>query len=615
MIELRDPKKRLLLRMIAGFLAVTFLWYDIAWAGDFLNNDKESILKKLLPSSQERESASSFAPAYIQEQQAKHENVINQKQGVENMASLMTDALKRKDESISLQKKRSSPENTGGKMGYTLQDLDQSGNPRQLNVYVYGSGGRLEAINSYDISADPSSWKSGAKDIKTKDGDMILGSSRIIRPDEMPTSDKLISKTVYFGAEGSEKVDYVLEDFDDNEKAGKVTVYDYGSDGNGLDETRSYNVTGLDIDYASGSWKSNLTDDRLVRKIAYTGADDEERVRYILDNYLMSDAGHNSPANVTIYSYNDDNSINKSTTYGISGVDESAWLTEDEARLESFTAYEGAKDEEKIKYRLSDYVVTDGQNAPRQRSDYTYDDKKLRQIKTYNISGSAADAAIITGSGRLESESFFAGDENFERISYSYEMFDDTNTPQQRSDYIYEGRDLRSVEAYDITGLDLSSKNSVFTKSAYEGDSGEERITKTVRYDSGGIVSGQADYLYEVNSRGIYYTSSITDKTFSDTGEVISRTQTVNGIMFTGMGGVQTEDLNGNIRSQNVKTYYLENGVEKQGREEDIVYSDYVGQGMAGAEKITAYFYDTNGQKTPESYNEITNISFGIKGN
>ena len=87
MIEFRDPKKKLWLKAIASFLVVTFVWYDIAWAGDLFytygkpipsavdgpqkipepkvskvtnhdlldDNKKQSVAEKLLPTNRERE--------------------------------------------------------------------------------------------------------------------------------------------------------------------------------------------------------------------------------------------------------------------------------------------------------------------------------------------------------------------------------------------------------------------------------------------------------------------------------------------------------------------------------------------------------------------------------
>ena len=131
MIEFRDPKKRLWLKAIAWFLVVTFVWYDIAWAGDLFyryggrpaqaaldtnkkevtNYDvldysrKQSIAEKLLPSNRDREATGSFAPGYVQEGQAKHEDIIKIKQGAEDLGWMLDKAPKRQDAEIDLKKK------------------------------------------------------------------------------------------------------------------------------------------------------------------------------------------------------------------------------------------------------------------------------------------------------------------------------------------------------------------------------------------------------------------------------------------------------------------------------------------------------------------------------
>ena len=320
MIEYRDPKKNIWLKAITWFLVVTFLWYDIAWAGDLFYisnsfaatdtstpksspiinydllgyNKHNSSSNSLLPTSQEKEESNAFSPAYVQEQQAKHEDIIKQKQNTEDQTLMMKNAPKREDEDITLQKKRSSGSGGGGRLSYTIQDFGTNGLPRQLNVYVYGRDGRLTDINTYDISKDGGLWKSGTQEIKDKNGDNLFGSYKQLNPDAVPVGDALISKTVYSGSKGNEKIDYILSDFDVNNVATSVTESNYASAGN-LDKTQTYNITNLGLDFTTEDWRGKLSDNRLTQTAVYTGSAGNEQVSYVLDTYLVSDFGTNDP--------------------------------------------------------------------------------------------------------------------------------------------------------------------------------------------------------------------------------------------------------------------------------------------------------------------------------
>ncbi|MFA6142989.1 MAG: hypothetical protein WC738_06845, partial [Candidatus Omnitrophota bacterium] len=211
MIEYYDPHKRFWLRAIACLLVVSFLWYDIAWAGDLfymapkatatvavdaagkaasekevtnydlISYDKrQSVINKLLPSNKDREQSNSFAPAYVQEQQQKHEDVIRVKQDAEDLSWMLRNPVKRQDEEIKLQKKKSTSEDqgTGEPVQYTLDDFDEEGQPGELNVYEYNADGSLKRVVTYDIrEKDVSVWMKDAKEIKTKkDGEFLFGS-------------------------------------------------------------------------------------------------------------------------------------------------------------------------------------------------------------------------------------------------------------------------------------------------------------------------------------------------------------------------------------------------------------------------------------------------------
>ena len=313
MIEYYSPHKKIWIKTIASLLVVTFIWYDIAWAGDLFymtarpagsvvqnmpkevtNYDqlsydqKESIARKLMPTSQEAEQTGKFAPGYVQEQQQKHEDIIKQKQDTEDLLWSMQNALRKKleageEDEWEMQRKRGSGQaGEGMPIGYTLTDWDQpwanaGSRPGQINVYKY-DGKVLKEVVSYDLSGlDTGGFQSGAKEIETKEGDKIFGSYNT--PDMLLlTPDRILSKTIYFGAASSEQIAYILSGYREDNKPSKITVYDYGKvGGDSLDETRTYDLEGLNFDYENcnesslSGWKPSLTKDRLVNTSAYEG--------------------------------------------------------------------------------------------------------------------------------------------------------------------------------------------------------------------------------------------------------------------------------------------------------------------------------------------------------
>ncbi|MBU0605409.1 MAG: hypothetical protein KKH77_03885, partial [Candidatus Omnitrophica bacterium] len=343
MIEYYGSKK-LSTKVIASLLVVSFLWYDIAWAGDLFyyniepnkvsvvpqipaevthydllsSNKNKSVAPGLLPTSQDKEQSNKFAPAYIQDQQEKHEGIIRQKQDTEDLMLTFDQDLRNKinkpeEEGLELKKKRSSPEANLGPGGiyYTLEDYDQGGKPGQINVYKYegdnARSGKLLEIISYDVSGlETNPFVGSVKEIKTDDGNSFMGSYSQVPSTDGLNESTIISRTVYSGAtKGKERIDYILSGYDEDDIPGEVTIYDYSRvSGSSLDETRTYNTKMIELDYSNSSFKNQLTEDRMIRLSVYTGADKKEKVSYVLDTYVIGDEdGKNAPHQVVIYDY------------------------------------------------------------------------------------------------------------------------------------------------------------------------------------------------------------------------------------------------------------------------------------------------------------------------
>ncbi|MCX5678587.1 MAG: hypothetical protein NTY76_05700 [Candidatus Omnitrophica bacterium] len=666
MIEYYGNKK-LWMKAIAVLLVVSFVWYDIAWAGDLFyyniapkspvvpvknlvdvtnydllsNNKSKSIVPGLLPTNQEKEESNKFAPAYIQDQEEKHEGIIRQKQDTEDLLSNIDQDLKNKinkpgEDDLELKKKRSNPEgkNAGG-IYYTLEDYNSAGRPGQINVYKYAGDdarhGKLLEIVSYDLSKlDTNPFTSAAKEIKTDSGDSFMGSYTKVGAMTSLIDSMIISRTVYAGNKSEERIDYILSAYDEKNVANEVTIYDYNHvAGPSLDETRTYNITASQNDYSTSDWKNNLTEDKLTRLTVYTGTDKKENISYSIDTFLIDEDGKNTPHQIVIYDRNKNpgEALDEVRTYEIDGFSigdlrdktESSLKEmnlEDPSKLVSVSVYQGEKDKEKIAYILSDYF-DDTQSGlgyrPWTRTDYTYDGKKLTKTEAYDISDTGDSTS--RGTGKLNETVFYTGEANHERMSYSYTLYDANNAPQLRIDHDYDGRTLRSTKTYAIAGLSLDSTTSLQDESIYSGKAGREQISRALSYYPDGKILKETLYTYNENTRGISYVSHIAEKTYDDKGMVVERIETEKDLNYTRYD-IAAEDANGNIRHENIKTYSLFQGVERLDREEDVNYSGYKAKLRAGFEARTTYAIDeTTGERTEILYQEVTNELFNPKGN
>lgn len=286
--------KRICFKAISSFVAFVFIVQQVTYGYGYAtpvppvpapiqvtNHDSISYETKLTSAGKllsgkndEKEQNNSFAPSYVLSQEKTHEDIIGIKQTAEDLI-YKVGAKPQEDTGIVLQKKQSSG-GGGGTIQYTLANFDSSGKADQINVYHYANGtsGALKEIISYDISkVDSGAWQSQSKTIKDTKGNDFVGSYTHI-DDTSFTPQSIISKTVYSGAQGGEKIDYILSNYDDTGAPGKAAVYNYTNDT--LTESVSYNIYGLNIDFTQETWKNNLTDDRLESKTEYTGAAKEE---------------------------------------------------------------------------------------------------------------------------------------------------------------------------------------------------------------------------------------------------------------------------------------------------------------------------------------------------
>ncbi|MFA5146585.1 MAG: hypothetical protein WC515_04350, partial [Candidatus Omnitrophota bacterium] len=333
MIEYYSPHKKIWLKLIAGTLIVTFVWYDIAWAGDLFyyprpipvataapavtggkmaptsavpdekvasgkekerevtNYDllyydkRKSAAEKLLPTYQEKEQSQKFAPGYIQEQQQKHEDIIKQKQDGEDLLWQLRDDLKKKlqvekEEDLELQKKQGGSGGRGGEGGegddadYSLTDPDVLDTPHNLNNYNYEGQRNLNSVDKYDVTRmDIEKWMNGAERRTDEMGvDYWIGWS-----DQGDAGDgRKIQEVIYFGEGEGRKIDHLLTGYVLNEATQEYEAkyrIDYIYSGDDVAEVRRYDISGDgDVLVEVATYEGSGEDNR-ISKIEYFGTD------------------------------------------------------------------------------------------------------------------------------------------------------------------------------------------------------------------------------------------------------------------------------------------------------------------------------------------------------
>ncbi|MCK5450417.1 MAG: hypothetical protein KAI70_01480, partial [Candidatus Omnitrophica bacterium] len=589
---------------------------------DMFSNKKQSGLRKFLPTGKEQEQRLAYEPTYLKRQQNKHEEIMRQKQETSDLMFLLNANRRHRkeyEEDMPLKKKQSTG-GSGGGIYYTLEDY-RNESPLQINVYVYENGKarkRMLELVSYDISGLVSAgWVSKAEEIEPKEGDPFIGSYKKLEGAETLTDNRIIRKTVYSGKKEEEKIEYVLSRYDDEGIPGEVTVYDYHKlGGDNLDETITYNISDLDINFESGNWEEELTEDRITRRTVYEGVVEEEKISLVFESYVIADNGDNTPNRISVYDYQVDEGkdLDEVRAYSISGLQEEEWETEDEARLESISVYTGEEDKEKTQYTLSYFSQEGDEYIPWERKDYDYSGDILSETKIYDISDMDSEERITIGAGEIVETAEFSGDKSHERIDRSYDLYDGAGTPQLRTDYSYDGRTLSTVNTYDIVGLPLDSIDILQEANIYEGRAGEERILDTMSYYRDGSFFKDTHNNYEQNSRGMYFILNATERTYSSEGDIVERVETENNLIYTRFGQ-DVEDINGNLRNSNIKTYYTFLGEERLDKEDDVVYSKYTAKKQPGEEWRTFYVYNRELDRLVEvGYQETVNELYSLRG-
>ena len=324
MIEYYSPQKRIVLKTIASVLVLSFIWYDIAWAGDLFystggpaNNtivqniakpalDKKiqlsaseleksklgksektapskeasskkeitnydylaynrdlSAAEKLMPSNQEVEQTNNFAPEDIRQRDARHREVMGIAQAVEDLSWLLKKP-QRQDPELELQKKKGGGD--ASKTDWSLTDPDEDNTAHNYNDLP--DTRNPNSSTKYDITMmDISAWMSRhPEQFKDKEGVLYWVGEGLGTPDE----ERLIMKIEYFGTGKNQKILTIYTGYyltKDNKYDAKYKIeYIYGDSGD-LTETRKYDIS------------DGENNKRLVEKSLYSGSGDDSRIQ------------------------------------------------------------------------------------------------------------------------------------------------------------------------------------------------------------------------------------------------------------------------------------------------------------------------------------------------
>ncbi|MCQ9207523.1 MAG: hypothetical protein NG740_06570, partial [Omnitrophica bacterium] len=340
-----------------------FIWNQIAYAGDFFSfkpipinpaidaarqsalrgapgvtdetvvtnydlfsyKKRQSGIHKLLPTKREAEQSGGFSPAYLKRQQNKHEDVIRQKEAVDDLIELLINRKPRDDVALPLKKKIGGEDDTAKPYDYSLTDLDEFEIPHTLTDFINPTD--LTETHKYDITMmNIDEWMAGAKSETDDDGvSYWLGHG-----EGTPDEDRLIMKVLYIGSGDSRKIDKIYLGYRlmvSGEYEAKYVI-EYTYRGEDIEATYKYDIS-------EGGH-------RLVEENLYEGSGENNRIKKTI---YYGKTG--KVINRRDFKYDDDGALKEVLLY------ETDSKEEDEGELIQRTVFAGEKGKE-----LADYSQT-----------------------------------------------------------------------------------------------------------------------------------------------------------------------------------------------------------------------------------------------------------------
>ena len=402
---------------------------------------------------------------------------------------------------------------------YALSEYDSDEVPGRLECYDYTGGdeGALDRIRSYNI--------------KGLDFERQLSD---FRENLKACDDRLASTTVYKGKKDREIVDYALTAYyldttDGEYKPARRSDYVYDEEER-LDSIKTYCI------------KSGVN---ILRQCSeFTGLKGHEIVAQSYD-YKADGVTLYS---VSVYEYelvaDDDNPIiggdgNKYTLDRVTryvGTDDPHDVSSASVKTETY--YDGPEGREQVAYAFGFDIMTGDIIT---RTEYSYEEKALKEVSTYRILGGGV--LYDPGIGSLVTRATYEGDEKQERTALviNYDLLEEILTTtaygygaggalektvttgsdgKKISETLYdgaEGQEKRSVTAnfdlleneltatlYTYSVIDtlegtvtLDTDGTKISEAVYEGIEDHEKISLATSFDLAGEVTGTTEYKYD----------------------------------------------------------------------------------------------------------------------
>lgn len=285
-IEVKANKKKWIwIKAISLFVAFVFFFQQLGIADIYQHQRTGGVAEELMPSSSERASENRFAPSYLKRQQSKHEDIIKQRMGKEDlMEQLQLRGPQGEEEPMPLKKKQGG--GGGGTPEYTMTNMTGD-DPHQFNDLQYLEDRQtLERIESFDITRqtlqDWHRWQPGAS-LQTNEAgeDYWVG----YQDSDNPDNKFKISESVY--SSDGEKIDYILSGyvynvlFDDDPTLEKyiptyITTYTYTGDD--LEKTVKYYIKDLEDPEDFEDLTDAEKEDRIIEESIFEGTEDKNKI-------------------------------------------------------------------------------------------------------------------------------------------------------------------------------------------------------------------------------------------------------------------------------------------------------------------------------------------------
>ncbi|MGD2279202.1 MAG: hypothetical protein PVH45_03785, partial [Candidatus Omnitrophota bacterium] len=644
-----NKKKKLWLKTIAFFVAFVFLFQQIGIADVYNYRRSSEVAHGLLPTVQEHDQSSRFAPDYLKMQQSKHEMLLRQRKSKEDLMGQIFRRPRETEEPLPLKKKQSTGPGGGGPVEYTMTGLDDIDDPHQLNDLITNENDALTSIKTFDVTRQTGlNWLFWGQDAEWTQNEETGEEYYIGFEDkEYPEAQYLLRKTMYTGEKDSEKIDYVLSGYVldptspvEAREYNPVYRTDYIYDGDDVKQTLRYYVRGLDEPEQGGIlaeeslFEGSGDNNRIATRIVYNKETGKVESR---QDFIYVDAD----GQPYVEGQGQEKVLKEVRSYSTQDIsDQDLAKEEGQGLLRSVTYYTGDAGEE-----IQDYTYTyRGDTAGSEtvattmvtyykggkRAEEASPEDPQEKVVTYNIEIDMEDPAATQDA---DGDGIFDNYENnVTSIAYYHtehrladeQVLDYTETYSngevvQETVFYYGEEEVRASEA---TATMPMSKSVAYWGDAVDEDGNikeDARIRSATYYYIVGRLKGEetADYTVQYTSDGtptdtsFYYYEGDLRASEADVDDRLSKT-----VQYRGEVDPGTQDSNGDGRLDTYEkdlvniTYF-----DYEGREKGKEVRSYSERYNSREELVstTVYLYEASLMKASDpNVNEESRMSLAV---